>query len=227
VGYLSGYIMDNRINFRGNSVLGVFTTCTEDFVLVPREVDDKFTQIVEEFLDVTVIPTSVDGSSIVGSLSCGNSRGFLISDRVKESELREVRKYVPAQRLLGIYTAAGNNILLNDTAAVVNPNLSDRAITKINKVLDVEVHRGTIGGLKTVGMGACATNKGILVHPRTSKYELERLDEIFGLPVDIGTVNLGSPLVGSGLIANSKGYVVGSGTTGHEMGRIEDALGFV
>ena len=134
---------------------------------------------------------------------------------------------MPIQHLEGIFTALGNNILVNDTAALVNPNMTDSAVEKIGNFFDVDVHKGTIGGLKTVGMAACATNKGILVNPKASKFELERLDEIFGLPVDIGTVNLGSPQVGSGLLANSKGYVVGRETTGHEMGRIEDALGFL
>jgi translation initiation factor 6 len=50
------------------------------------------------------------------------------------------------------------------------------------------------------------------------------LEELFDLPVDIGTSNYGTQMVGSGLIANSKGYVAGSKTTGHELGRIEDAL---
>lgn len=219
--------MDRRINFRGNSVLGVFARCTEDFVLLPREADNELKQIIEKLLDVTAISTSLDGSSIIGCLCCGNSKGFLVSEKANEDELIEIRKYVPIQHLEDIFTALGNNILVNDTAALVNPNMTDSAVEQIEQFLDVDVHKGTIGGLKTVGMAACATNKGILVNPKASKFELERLDEIFGLPVDIGTVNLGSPQVGSGLLANSKGYVVGRETTGHEMGRIEDALGFM
>lgn len=219
--------MNRRINFRGNSVLGVFARCTEEFVLLPLEADNELKQTIEKLLDVTAISTSLDGSSIIGCLCCGNSKGFLVSEKANEDELIEIRKYVPIQHLEGIFTALGNNILVNDTAALVNPNMTDSAVEKIGKFLDVDVHKGTIGGLKTVGMAACATNKGILVNPKASKFELERLDEIFGLPVDIGTVNLGSPQVGSGLLANSKGYVVGRETTGHEMGRIEDALGFM
>ncbi len=218
--------MEHRTNLQGISVLGVFARCIEDFVLVPSEADDEFIRIIENALSVTAIPTSIDGSSVVGSLSCGNSKGFMVSERVNESELARIRKYVPAKRLKGIYTAAGNNVLVNDTAALVHPNLSDEAVEDIGKFLDVEVHRGTVGGLKTVGMAGCVTNTGMLAHPRSNEFELERLGEIFGLPVDIGTVNLGSPLVGSGLLANSKGYVVGTETTGHEMGRIVDALGY-
>lgn len=218
--------MENRTNLQGVSVLGVFARSTEEFVLVPGEADNEFIQTIENALSVTAIPTSVDGSSVIGSLSCGNSSGFLISERINESELARIRKYVPAQRLKGIYTAAGNNILLNDSAALVNPNLSDKMVDEIGKFLGVDVYRGTVGGLKTVGMAGCVTNKGVLVHPRSSRFELDCLGEIFELPVDIGTVNLGSPLVGSGLLANSKGFVAGIETTGHEMGRIVDALGF-
>ncbi len=76
-------------------------------------------------------------------------------------------------------------------------------------------------------MTACATNKGILVHPGINQYELEQLEKIFGLPVDVGTVNTGIPLIGSGILANSKGFIAGGETTGHEMGRIEDALGII
>ncbi|MCL7415822.1 MAG: translation initiation factor IF-6 [ANME-2 cluster archaeon] len=219
--------MENRTDLRGVSVLGVFARCTDEFGLLPREADDSFIHTIQNTLDVTVIPITVDGSSVVGSLCCGNSKGFLISERVNDSELAKINNYVPAQRLKGIYTAAGNNVLVNDSAALVNPNLSDAAVEEISEFLDVKVYRGTIGGLKTVGMAGCVTNKGVLVHPRANTFEMDRLGEIFALPVYIGTVNLGSPLVGSGLLANSKGYVVGTETTGHEMGRIEDALGYI
>ncbi|MDP2766906.1 MAG: hypothetical protein Q8O41_05580 [Candidatus Methanoperedens sp.] len=53
------------------------------------------------------------------------------------------------------------------------------------------------------------------------------MEELYALPVDIGTVNFGSPLVVSGLLANSKGYVAGEDTTGPEISRIEDTLGYL
>ena len=76
--------MDRRINFRGNSVLGVFARCTEDFVLLPREADNELKQTIEKLLDVTAISTSLDGSSIIGCLCCGNSKGFLVSEKANE-----------------------------------------------------------------------------------------------------------------------------------------------
>jgi len=81
--------------------------------------------------------------------------------------------------------------------------------------------------LNTVGMAAVATNKGVLCHPKVTDEEKEMLSSLFQVPLMIGTVNHGIPLIGSGLIANSFGFVVGSSTTGIEMGRIEEALCFL
>ena len=120
-------------------------------------------------------------------------------------------------------------ILANDRAALVHPGLSVKACDAVAETLGVKVEKGTIGGLKTVGMAGVATNNGILVHPRVSEEEIAGVgaEELFELPVDVGTVNLGSPLVGSGVMANSRGYFAGKETTGPELGRIEDALGFL
>ncbi len=207
-------------------MLGVFAKCTEEFVFVPHDTSDDTIKDLEVSLGVTGVRTSVGGSSVVGSLLCGNSTGIMAAGFILEKEMRKLRKHTKAARLSGELNAAGNLILTNDTAALVHPDLPDRSIGTIKKTLGVEVRKGTIGGLKTVGMAGIATNKGILVHPKTTTGELAILEELFDLPVDIGTINFGSPLVGSGLLANTKGYVAGEDTTGPEITRIEDALGY-
>lgn len=207
-------------------MLGVFATCTEDFVFVPPDISDETLKDLEVSLGVTGVRTSVGGSSIVGSLIGGNSNGIVASGFILDRELRKIRKYSRAARLSGELNASGNLILSNDNAALVHPDLSDKAVGVIQKALGVDVRKGTIAGLKTVGMAGVATNRGVLVHPRATGSEMAVLEEHFKLPVDIGTVNFGSPLVGSGVLANSKGYVAGEDTTGPEITRIEDALGY-
>jgi translation initiation factor 6 len=117
-------------------------------------------------------------------------------------------------------------VLANDSAALVHPDISDKAIEIIEKTLSVDVKRGTIAGIKTVGMAGVTTNHGLLAHPMIKQEEVSILEDLFALNVEIGTVNYGSQVVGSGVLANSSGYVAGSETTGHELGRIEDALMF-
>ncbi len=218
--------MERRLNISGSPVLGVFATCTEELVFVPYDTPDETIAKLEGSLGVNAVRSSVGGSSIIGSLMRGNTKGMMAADFILDKELRAIKKHIQVVRLGGELNAAGNLILTNDTAALVHPDLSDKAIGLIKKTFGVDVRRGTIGGLKTVGMAGIATNKGVLVHPKATQSEIALIEELFTLPVDIGTVNFGSQLVGSGLLANSKGYVAGEDTTGPEISRIEDTLGY-
>jgi len=218
---------DKRLKIAGSALLGVFACCTENMVLVPPETIPGAIRTLERYLGIVPVKVTVAGSSVIGSLVCGNSRGFVLTPHASDEDMERLSSYGRVARLPGKISAAGNVILANDSAAMVHPGLSDRACESISKTLGVEVRRGTIGGLKTVGMTSAVTNQGVLVHPRIAETELADLEDLFGLPVDVGTVNFGSPLVGSGILANSRGYVAGDETMGPELGRIEDALGFM
>jgi len=215
------------LNILGSPVLGVFASCNDELVFVPHDASSDTVKDLEESLGVVACRTSVSGSSVVGSLMCSNNNGVIVAGFILEKEIRAIRKHIKAARLTEELNAAGNLILANDTSALVNPDLSNKTIKMIEKTLGVEVKRGTLGGLKTVGMAGIASNKGVLVHPKSSPAEIALVEELFKLPVDIGTVNFGSPLVGSGILGNSKGYIVGLDTTGPEISRIEDALGYL
>jgi translation initiation factor 6 len=219
-----------RITISGSAVLGVFATCTEDFLLAaPPMSDEEQLNFLQE-LQATPLFLLIGSSSVVGSLVAGNSNGFVVSGRALKDEIAILKANTDGstvRKLPGLINAAGNVILANDTAALIHPNLIDRAERVIAETLNVDVRRGTIASLKTVGMAACATDRGILAHPKTTEGELSILEDAFGVPISIGTVNYGSPLVGSGLLANSKGYVIGQESTGIELGRIDESLGFL
>jgi len=218
---------DKRLTISGSPILGVFACCTEKVVLVPHETEKATIRSLERYLKCTAMPLLVAGGSVVGSLVCGNSNGFILTPHASKENLKKFSSLGKVAWLPGKISAAGNVILANDNAALVHPGLSEKAQKVISETLGVQVKEGTIGGLKTVGMTAVATNRGILVHPGMTEDELAVLEDLFDLPIDVGTVNFGSPLVGSGILANSHGYVAGKDTTGPELGRIEDALGFM
>ncbi|HPT20105.1 MAG TPA: translation initiation factor IF-6 [Methanothrix sp.] len=218
---------DRRLKIAGSSLLGVFARCTEKVVLLPQETGEPERLALEEALKVKAVPMLAAGSSVLGSLVAANSSGFVLTHHAGDEEIRLLSEHGKAVRLPSRINAAGNVILANDSAAMVHPGLSGKACEAIEKALGVRVQKGTIGGLKTVGMAAVATNMGLLVHPRATPEEIALLEKLFELAVDVGTVNLGSPLVGSGVLANSLGYAAGEETSGPELGRIEDALGFL
>jgi translation initiation factor 6 len=218
--------MIRTVDIYDTPMIGVFATCTEDVALVPPRTKAEVCAIIEDSLDVRVIEALVNGSVVVGALSRGNSNGFLFSHGTDAREMQELTG-VPVEILPDKMNAIGNIVLANDSAAIVHPELSDRAIETISRTLKVEVYRGTIAGIKNVGMAGVVTNKGLLVHPKVTSSEREMLENVFELPVNIGTTNFGTQMLGSGLLANSKNYLAGSDTTGPELGRIEEALGFI
>jgi len=218
-----------RAAFSGSAYVGVFARATDDCLLVRPDADETLLADLGEELDVPAVSTTVGGSGTVGALAAGNESGLLVSSRVRERE----RETIAAETDLGVtelpgrINAAGNVVLANDTGAYVHPDLSRPAVRAVKDGLEVPVERGMLGGVRTVGTAAVATNDGVLCHPEATDEELDRLEELLGVPADIGTINYGGPLVGSGLVANDAGYVVGQDTSGPELGRIESALGYV
>lgn len=220
--------MQRTIAFAADPHIGVFARAFEEFAVVPPTAPDEFAAGVAEALDVEVVRTTIQGSSIIGSLLAGNSNGMVVSGLVTDDELAVLKEYGEVMTLGTSMNAAGNVILANDRFAAVHPEMPIEEAEAVGTFLGVPVRRLTFGGIKTVGMAAVATNKGVLIHPRSSDAEIARLAECAeGLQIGAGTVNMGGGLVGTGVLANSKGYLVGLETTGFEIGRIEEVFGFL
>jgi translation initiation factor 6 len=219
--------MDRTLSFGGDPNIGVFSRVFEDIAVIPPEAPEGFGDRLKELLDVDIVTSGVQGSYIIGSLLAGNSHAFVVSGLATEEEVSLLREYREVMHLSDTMNAAGNVILANDRFCAVHPDMPSYIVDEIRSYLRVPVQLLTLAGIKTIGMAGVATNKGVLVHPRTSRQELARLEEMSGLPVGVGSINMGSGLVGAGLLANSRGYAAGLQTSGFELGRIEDVFGFL
>ncbi|MDD3407423.1 MAG: translation initiation factor IF-6 [Methanomicrobium sp.] len=218
--------MTETIDFAGDENIGVYTRVFEDFAFAPISAPEEYISAVEKRFGIEVVKTTIQGSSIIGSLLVGNSNGLIASGLATQEESAVLKKYSNVMFLSRTMNAAGNIILANDEIAIVHPNLPERFAEKISEFLDVPVVMMTIGQIPTVGMAAVATNRGILVSSKITAQELLEIEEVTSLPVGTGTINMGSSLVGTGLIANSKSYIAGISTSGYELGRIEEVFGF-
>ncbi len=219
--------MTGTIDLSGDPNIGVYARVLEDIAIVDPRVPREFTEVLGRELFIDVVATTIQGSGIIGSLVAGNSQGLVVSGLATDEEVAILEEYREVLLLEGSMNAAGNVILANDCVAAVHPDMDAGVAEEIGSFLGVPVIRLTLGGIKTVGMAGCATNKGILVHPRANDTEIAALERVVDLPVGLGSVNMGGGLVGTGLLANSKGYVAGSFTTGFELGRIEEVFGFL
>ncbi len=213
----------------GSSSIGVYTLATENFVAIPVMVPKEKAQEYADWLKVPLIYSQIGGSVLFGALACANSNGILLPNYVRNEELDQIKlvfkgtvKVMETKK-----TAYGNLVLANDKGAVVDPRFKPKEISQISETLGVEAVPTEIAQLPYVGSLAVATNKGVLAHPMLTSEEKKTLENVFKVPIEVGTINCGIPYVGTGLIANSHAAVAGSMTTGPEMFIIGNALDVV
>lgn len=208
----------------GSPNIGIFAVASESFVFTAYDAVDEFVDSIAQTLDVDVIKTTVANSLVVGSLIAMNSNGAIVSDLITDTEMATIKKKVNTITVDDKLNATGNNILVNDFGAIVNPEMDDTIMKRIEDVLGVECVKSTIACINTVGSVCRATNKGAIVNPHATDNDIKLIKEILKVDAVRTTVNHGCKIVSSGILANSKGALVGDATTAIEVNKIEDAL---
>jgi len=210
--------------YGGNQNVGVFAVANESIALIAADAAPGFVSDVQEALGVSTALTTVAGSFVIGSLVAMNSFGAVVSGLAEKDELGVIGSSLSVAKLRGRLNAAGNNILANDTGAIVNPDVDDRSLKEISDALGVKCVRGTVAGIRTVGSACKATVKGCVCHPSATDDDLELIRQVLDVEPVRTTLNHGCRSVGACVLANSKGALVGDDTTPIEMGKLEDAL---
>jgi translation initiation factor 6 len=213
-------------DYNGVEYVGIYATANEAMALVPNDSDDRFLEDISTALVVKCSRGTIASTNLIGALVAMNSYGVAVTNFTTDEEIK-VFSSLNLVRLEDRLNACGNNILVNDTGCLVNPEMSDRTVQALEKVFNVEVFRGTVAEQNTVGSVCKVTNKGLICHPAASEADLKMLKDIFKLSPKITTLNYGSPYVGASILANSKGGVVGSRSTPIEQGRVEEALDII
>jgi translation initiation factor 6 len=213
----------------GSASIGVYSLVTEKIAVIPRMVPQKKAQELADWLGTKLAYTSISGSVLAGALACANSNGIVLPNSIRDEELTQIKTVFKGNIAImeTKKTAYGNLVLANDKGAVIDPRFKAPEIKQISETLGVETIPTEIAGLPYVGSLAVATNKGLLAHPLLKDEERKLLENVFKVPVDVGTINCGIPYVGTGLIANSHAAVAGSMTTGPEMFIIGNVLDVV
>ena len=221
--------MDPTLSLNGDPNIGVFARAFDEVAFVPVDCPEEFKTKIAERLDVDVVETFIQGSSVIGLLLTGNSNGFVVSGLIQDSELDLLQEYNDVLLLGEEMNAAGNVILANDSFAVVHPDMSSEMRRIVGEFLKVPTIPMSFAGVGTVGMTCAISNNGILLPAKSSTEEIANLESqipVADFPVGTGSVNMGSNLIGAGMIINNKGYLAGNTTSGFELGRIEDVFGF-
>ncbi len=213
----------------GSSWVGVKIFVNDRLAIIPPSFNEKSINIVKDSFGIETFPVNVISSELHGVMIAGNNKGILFPYQVDDEIVDQVKKAfdINVAILRSNYTALGNLILANSNFAVVYEEFSREELKQIKDVLDVEVERGKIGSLYTVGSLAVVTDKGLVLPPTVSEEEIKSLEEKFKVRADTATVNMGSQYLRLGMAANSYAALVGETSTGTELTGIERALSFL
>lgn len=218
----------DKLTINKNPNIGLYAIATDKYCLVPYTILHEELEKIKTILKVPVHKISIAGTDLIGVFCAANNNMLLVPEIIYESEERELKKLeIPYKIIKTHHTALGNNILTNDFACFVSEEFSADTKKIIRQALGTILRPGKIGGVEVVGSSAVLNEKGMLVHRDANHKEITYLKETFNLPVDIGTVNMGSPYIRSGIIINKNGYLIGASSGGPEMQRADYALGFI
>jgi len=208
----------------GSPNIGVYCFCNEELAVVPPGLTKRKMKQLEETLKVNVCSTTVGGSTLVGALVTGNSKGLLVPHTIHEYELQRIEQFSKVIVVESNWTALGNVVLANDFGAVLHPD-SPQELIKSLAGLEVPAVCSKIASLPFVGALALATNKGALITPNVSREEQSVIETALKVGAELSTTNGGVPFVKSGILANSNGAIVGPLTRGAELMQVTKALG--
>ena len=215
-----------RMDFEGDPNLGLYGFATDKYVLTGMN-SKKVLQRIEKVLRVKPISTMMLNTGFAGIFCRGNSHGIVLSEIMKGHELPSLKKMLDNVLVLKTdYSAMGNLILMNDNGVIISPLIKSHT-REISEFFSIPCEATSIARSQIVGSLGLATNRGCLVHPRTTDSEKRKIKDVLGVDVDIGTVNFGSPFPSTGTIANSNGFIASDESSGPELGRITEALGFI
>jgi len=209
----------------GSPNIGVYCFCNEEIAVVPPGLTNRKLKQFADALGVKVCSTTIGGSTLVGALIAGNSKGLLVPHIIRDYELQRIEKLSKVIIVDSNWTALGNVVLANDFGVVVHPDSSSEITDCVRSELGLQPTYGKIATLPFVGSLAIATNRGAMLNPRTLTEERSVIEAALQVPTELSTTNGGVPFVKSGILANSKGAVVGPLTRGAELMQITKALG--
>ncbi|RSH83440.1 Eukaryotic translation initiation factor 6 [Apiotrichum porosum] len=216
-----------RCQFENSTDIGVFSKLTNSYCLTALASSTNFYSAFEaELADVIpIVHTTIAGTRIVGRLTAGNRHGLLVPSTTTDQELQHLRNSLPPsvaiQRVEERLSALGNVIACNDYVALVHPDIDRETEEIIADTLKVEVFRQTIASNVLVGSYCALSNQGGLVHPKTTRSELDELSSLLQVPLVAGTVNRGSEVIGAGMVVNDWCAFTGLDTTATEVSVIE------
>jgi len=212
----------------GQSVIGVYLTANNSFILYPSTLLEPILKKFKTVFDKPFYPVTINNSNLLGVYTASNKYGIIVPHLIRDEELDDLKSVKTESIQIGILksidNAFGNLIVCNDKGAIISTLLGNYR-SEIEDILNVETVVYEFADYYLPGSISLANNNGCLVHPLSTDEEVEYIASILRVDeVDVSTVNRGTPYLNSGAIVNDKSGIFGAECTGPELMRLTSVL---
>jgi translation initiation factor 6 len=219
-----------QLEITGSSNVGLYAFATDTYAVVGETVPDSTQQHLEEVLEVPIFTTTMLSTGLVGAFLTGNNNVLLVPSQASKHEVEALKDLpVPVKTVNTTFTCLGNNVLMNDEAALLNPEFSDEETQHVANQASVECMKTQLAERNAVGsLGAFnAAKQRLVISNDVTEEEFEFVKEYFDVEATPTSINLGTPYVRTGLICNKNGFVIGKESGGAEVSRVDEGLGYL
>ncbi|MFX1410453.1 MAG: translation initiation factor IF-6 [Promethearchaeota archaeon] len=215
----------------GKSLIGVYLTSNNSYVLYPPTIQKNTLQKFKKVFDNPFYPLTINNSTLLGVYTVSNKFGIIVPYIIKDEELDKLKLHLSELDnsseigiLKSIDNAFGNLILCNDKGAIISSLLKSYR-KDIEDILSVETVIYEFADNYLPGSISLTNNYGCLVHPLSTDEELDSISAVLKVnEIDVSTVNRGIPYLSSGAIVNDNSGIFGIDCTGPEMMRLTNVL---
>lgn len=213
-------------SFNGNPAIGLYAVATDTCVLVGKEVPDSFDEELKKVTNLPIRRITIAGTSLIGVFCFWHKDKLFVPSIVFDHEL-EALEGLNVVQVNSELTCLGNNILASDNALLVNPEFTDEDVTELSEKTGLPCLKGSIMEIEAIGsIGVIRGDKG-LFHRDISDDQVVELEELLGIKISLGSVNMGNPYIKSGVILGKDWLIVGNASGGPEITHIDESLGFL
>lgn len=217
-----------KANFNGNPNVGLFCYCTDRLLLIGEQPTEQTLRDVRKALgDPDVENLTVAGTGLPGLFLAGNSNAVLIPGIAFERERKLLDTFGVSYRVLDtIHTCLGNNIVANDSGAVISTEFSEEEQEAIADALGVPAVQSDIAGLTTPGAFIVLNGSRGIIHRDATQEEIALVEKTLKVELTPATANLGTPYLRAAIVNNGHGLAIGDLSGGPEIVHIDESLGY-
>lgn len=206
--------MIDKALYKKSPNIGIFCNSNNNVTVVPPATPNSFKEKAEKNLGTEILETTVSNSNLIGIFTAMNNEKIIAPPTLTQREKDNFKEHFnEVIQLETKYTAIGNLISMNDHAIAASDIINT---DKLN------LNELKLAGSELIGSCLFVTNDGYLAHRDASQKELQKVQDVFEVEGDVGTVNFGDPYVKTGMIGNDEGILIGEETTGPELNRVDE-----